>query len=211
LARMDKDGTFREDLYYRLNVVTLRLAPLRERKEDIPMLIAHFLRKHGRQHTLSGELLEMMLSYDWPGNVRELENCVMHMVAVNSGPSLHTADAPSMLMNWQRTQRNVAAAMAAAATGRAAVAAATGAQTATALPPQENGGNSSHGVTHDRSVHALDESYNGTPIIPLVEMERRMIRKALEYTKGDRATAAQLLGIGRTTLYRKLKDYGIDA
>ena len=87
LAKEVEKGTFRRDLFYRLNVVNLRLAPLRDRKEDIPALIAHFLARHGKGHTLTQETLEAMLSYDWPGNVRELENCIQHMVAINSGPS----------------------------------------------------------------------------------------------------------------------------
>ena len=75
LAKEVEKGTFRRDLFYRLNVVNMRLAPLRDRKEDIPALIAHFLNRHGKGHTLTQETLEAMLSYDWPGNVRELENC----------------------------------------------------------------------------------------------------------------------------------------
>src|SRR5271157_1727576 len=99
LAKEVERGTFRRDLFYRLNVVNLRLAPLRERKEDIPSLIAYFLARHGRGHILTQETLEAMLSYDWPGNVRELENCIQHMVAINTGPLLHVAELPSMLQN----------------------------------------------------------------------------------------------------------------
>ena len=99
LAKEVEKGTFRRDLFYRLNVVNLRLAPLRDRKEDIPALIAHFLARHGKGHTLTQETFEAMLSYDWPGNVRELENCIQHMVAINTGPLLHAAELPSMLQN----------------------------------------------------------------------------------------------------------------
>src|SRR6202142_2263611 len=80
LAKEVERGTFRRDLFYRLNVVNLSLAPLRDRKEDIPARIAHFLTRHARGHTLTQETLEAMISYDWPGNVRELENCIQHMV-----------------------------------------------------------------------------------------------------------------------------------
>src|SRR5262249_7493399 len=89
-----------------------RLAPLRERKEDIPSLLNHFLGRYGRNHSMTQEVLEAMLSYDWPGNVRELENCVQHMVAVNSGPLLHLADLPSPLQNHiflKRAERRAAA------------------------------------------------------------------------------------------------------
>src|SRR5271154_4584479 len=99
LAKEVEKGTFRRDLFYRLNVVNVRIAPLRDRKEDIPALIAHFLARHGRHHTLTQETLEAMISYDWPGNVRELENCIQHMVAINSGPLLHVTELPSMLQN----------------------------------------------------------------------------------------------------------------
>src|SRR5271156_3700709 len=99
LAKEVEKGTFRRDLFYRLNVVNMRLAPLRDRKEDIPALIAHFLARYGKGHTLTQETLEAMLTYDWPGNVRELENAIQHMVAINSGPLLHVSELPSMLQN----------------------------------------------------------------------------------------------------------------
>jgi DNA-binding NtrC family response regulator len=185
LASEVERGTFRRDLYYRLNVVTLRLAALRERKEDLPTLLSHFLDLYGNGHTLSGELLELMLSYDWPGNVRELENCVQAMVAINSGPVLHVADAPSSLRQFADSRRHTGATMAAAV-----------GPGFSAIPGL--GGQS-------------PESTFVTPVLPLVEMEKRAIIQALQYTKGDRVTAAHLLGIGRTTLYRKLKEYGITA
>src|SRR6202521_3108856 len=100
LAKEVEKGTFRRDLFYRLNVVNLRLAPLRDRKEDIPALIAHFLGRYGRSHTLTQQKCEAMLAYDWPGNVRDLENCIQHMVAINTGPLLHAAELPSMLQNY---------------------------------------------------------------------------------------------------------------
>ncbi len=184
LAQEVEKGTFRQDLYYRLNVVTLRLAPLRERKDDLPALLQHFLELYGSGHTMSGELLQVLLNYDWPGNVRELENCVQHMVAVNSGPVLHSADLPSQLTHYTQARRMDGAAMGAA----------MGASTATAPPPGMNGAAGAGFVM---------------PVLPLAEMEKRAIIQALQYTKGDRVMAAHLLGIGRTTLYRKLKEYGI--
>jgi transcriptional regulator with PAS, ATPase and Fis domain len=184
LAKEVEKGTFRQDLFYRLNVVNLRLAPLRDRKEDIPALLAHFLTRHGKGHTLTQETLEAMLSYDWPGNVRELENCVQHMVAINTGPLLHAAELPSMLLNHLIAKK------------AQALSVAVGFQPLS-KPPGEAG-------SHER--RGLQES-NYSPIVPLTQIERRAILEALEYTKGDRAIAANLLGIGRTTLYRKLKEY----
>jgi transcriptional regulator with PAS, ATPase and Fis domain len=186
LAREVEKGTFRRDLFYRLNVVNLRIAPLRDRKEDIPVLIAHFLSRYGRNHSLTQETLEAMLSYDWPGNVRELENCIQHMVAINSGPLIHTLDMPSMLQNHLSTRRSQSMAVAASIAG----------QPRYAQPEHV-------------SMEPVPTTADCPPIIPLMEMEKQAIIGALEYTKGDRAVAANLLGIGRTTLYRKLKEYQI--
>src|SRR6202047_3418555 len=184
LAKEVEKGMFRRDLFYRLNVVNLRLAPLRDRKEDIPSLISHFLGRYGRGHTLTQETLEGMLSYDWPGNVRELENCIQHMVAINSGPLIHTIDMPSMLQNHLTAKKSQALSVAVGSHSFA-------------KPPGEA---SAH---EHRSASELSRP----PIVPLTQMERQAILDALEYTKGDRAIAANLLGIGRTTLYRKLKEY----
>jgi transcriptional regulator with PAS, ATPase and Fis domain len=185
LAKEVEKGTFRRDLFYRLNVVNLRIAPLRDRKEDIPALVSHFLTRHGRNHSLTQETLEAMLSYDWPGNVRELENCIQHMVAINSGPLVHTADLPSMLQHHVQTKRSQSIAVAAMAE----------------MPPRYR--------TDDAVEPPSESNLAGSPVVPLMEMEKRAIMDALAYTKGDRAVAAGLLGIGRTTLYRKLKEYQI--
>jgi DNA-binding NtrC family response regulator len=168
-------GRFREDLFHRLNVVHLNLPPLRDRKDDIPLLIERFLSKSGGRFLLSNEASEAMLKYDWPGNVRELMNCLERMMSFNSGPLLHFGDLPTSVAYFNRVE---------AGNGLAAVA--NGVITAPAPSPGSQYG-----------------------IIPLVELERQAIRHALEHTRGDRTTAAQLLGIGRTTLYRKLKEYAI--
>jgi transcriptional regulator with PAS, ATPase and Fis domain len=164
---------FRQDLYYRLNVMRLRLAPLRERKEDIPTLISHFLQSYGNGHKLTDEVTQALIEYDWPGNVRELEHTLQQMVAMNSGPWLTAADLPSTVAN-RCTERHVQM------SGRPA------------LQPS--------GVLGGATAQ---------PILPLAEVEKRAILNAMEYTKGDRSVAAAMLGIGRTTLYRKLKEYGL--
>ena len=101
LAAMVEKGAFRKDLFYRLNVVNLRLPALRDRSEDIPLLAAHFLdrisREHGSKFTLSDEALRTMMRYDWPGNVRELEHAVERACALSSGPVLHLGDLPTQL------------------------------------------------------------------------------------------------------------------
>ena len=200
LAAEVEKGTFRRDLYFRLNVVNIRLSPLRERREDIPALINHFLSRVGGNYGVTAEALEVMLSYDWPGNVRELENCVQHMVAVNSGPLLHTADLPSNLQNHliqKKAQYLMAAVGRESALGPAPLLAANlpGVPALDAFQPS--------GLLSA----PVPEPSPAPSIVPLHVLERRAILNALEYTKGDRAIAAHLLGIGRTTLYRKLKEY----
>ena len=183
-------GTFRRDLYYRLNVVTVRIAPLRERKEDIPLLMSHFLAKYGSGHTFTQEAMDAMLSYEWPGNVRELENMIQQMVAVRTGPLLHLNDLPSPIQNHLYARRGPGLAMSAVAGGGTF----HGAMAAVAANPMA-------------ANPMTDPRFLDSPILPLTEMERRAIVNALEFTKGDRLMAAGLLGIGRTTLYRKLKEY----
>jgi transcriptional regulator with PAS, ATPase and Fis domain len=101
-----RKGTFREDLYYRLNVVTVSLPPLRERKEDIPLLVEHFLKKYNRENkknvtSLSKEARDLLMRYDYPGNVRELENIVERAVVLCRGDALTTQDLPLNLRDGQ--------------------------------------------------------------------------------------------------------------
>ena len=153
-----RTGTFRQDLYFRLNVVQIKLPPLRERKSDIPLLVNFFLERFSDPQrpvrTISEDAMRRLMAYDWPGNVRELENAIERAVALGSGPILHVGDLPS---NLQYT-----------------------------------------------SVERLPEN---DELVPLEELERRAIFRALRETGGDKLAAARLLGIGKTTLYRKLKQY----
>jgi two-component system response regulator HydG len=171
LAAMVEKGTFRKDLFYRLNVVNLRLPSLRDRREDIPLLAAHFLdrisREHGRKFNLSDEALRTMMRYDWPGNVRELENSVERACALSSGPILHLGDLPTQLQQQGLEERR-----------------------ATVAGEPENGG--------------------AAAVKTLAELEREAILGAIRALNGDKLQAAKMLGIGKTTLYRKLKEYGVD-
>ncbi|MCS6951844.1 MAG: sigma-54 dependent transcriptional regulator [Bryobacterales bacterium] len=227
LAQAVERGTFRRDLYYRLSVVNLRLPPLRERKEDIPLLANHFLARYGNNHTLTRECLEAMLSYDWPGNVRELENAIQRMVAINSGPLLHTADLPSAIQHHLEARKaerlSAAACGSARSLGHLAERVANrGGEAGAAAeglwfdPPRRSptgDGRAERGASHRDQLPLFGDSSRGFAapegILPMAELERRAILHALEYTKGDRVMAAHLLGIGRTTLYRKLKEYRI--
>jgi two-component system response regulator HydG len=155
-----RNGTFRQDLYFRLNVVQIKLPPLRERKTDIPLLVATFLEKYSDPEeptrSISDDAMQRLIAYDWPGNVRELENAVARSVAVGTGPLIHVAELPTNLH----------------------------------YPPVER-------------LPQKDE------IIPLDEMERRAIVRTLRETNGDKVAASKILGIGKTTLYRKLKQYNV--
>lgn len=155
-------GSFRKDLYFRLNVVNLRIPPLRERKQDIPLLVSYILermeRATGLRRTLSEEVMERLLAYDWPGNVRELENSLERASALSSGPTLHLADMPSTLQT----------------------------------PPLSA---------------SLPDANDGIQL--LKEMEKQAIVAAVHKLNGDKLRAARMLGIGKTTLYRKLKEYGL--
>ena len=178
LQREVAAGRFRDDLFHRLNVVRLTVPPLRERKEDIPLLIERILSLANGRFILSHHATEAIMAYDWPGNVRELINCLERMMSFNSGPLLHFADLATGVANFARAQ---------ATSGFVAAAA---------------------GGTRPGSIAAPIPPSQG--IVPLHELEKRAIQQALQHTRGDRTTAAQLLGIGRTTLYRKLKEYQLD-
>jgi len=162
-----EQGSFRKDLFYRLNVLALRVPALRDRKQDIPALAQHFLgrlsRATGRQYTISADAMQMLMSYEWPGNVRELENCLERASAMSSGPALHIADLPSSIQNAR--------------------------QGLTPTPAGTNG--------------------ESRGIVPIAELEKHAILEALELLRGDKLQAARTLGIGKTTLYRKLKEYGV--
>jgi two-component system response regulator HydG len=155
-------GTFRRDLYFRLNVLSVRIPSLRERRQDIPTLAAHFLERQTRtsdeERTLSDDALKAMLAYDWPGNVRELENCVERACAFTTGPVIHLGDLPREISQLEGTT------------------------------PAGNGNGPSR-------------------IVPMSELERQTILNAIAQLNGDKLQAARLLGIGKTTLYRKLKEY----
>jgi two-component system response regulator HydG len=177
---MVASGKFRKDLYFRLNVVSLRIPALRERKEDIPLLAAHALeslsRDKGVQYSFSDDALRLMMEYDWPGNVRELEHAIERAVALSSGPVLHMADFPTQLQDFQRHAHAREEAVA----------------------------------TEKVGTERMGSSESGTQqMVSIAEMEKQAILSTIKQLKGDKLMAAKLLGIGKTTLYRKLKEYGI--
>ena len=180
LARMVKDGTFREDLYYRLNVIQMELAPLRDRREDIPLLVQHFVQKftHRKEpdaespkalplsgpwppaQMVSQEAMRRMMAYLWPGNVRQLENAIERAIALLGGRStIEIAD----------------------------------------LPPEIQ-------LAPVSIMPSVDFPEAGVDLPTLVEqMERDLIGRALSRTGGNKAAAAGLLNLKRTTLVEKLR------
>jgi transcriptional regulator with PAS, ATPase and Fis domain len=161
LEKLVEEGKFREDLYHRLNVVAIALPPLRERGEDIPLLVEHFIKKfndyYGRSiKGITEDALNAFVRYNWKGNVRELENVIERAVNLMEGDRITPSDLPEHIM--------------------------------------------AGGKTGETSVK--------TPT--LREMERMQILHVLKETGGDRASAAAILGIDKTTLWRKTKKYGIE-
>jgi DNA-binding NtrC family response regulator len=187
LAALVEQGRFRKDLYYRLNVVNLRIPPLRERRSDIPLLAAHFLdrlgRENGIEYTLSDEALRMMVEYSWPGNVREMEHAIQRGATISSGPLLQLGDLSTQLVEFALQQRRTIH--------------------PGGHPAGHEYGSGTNG--HDGNGH----SALAAKIVPLAEQEKHAILTTLDTLKGDKLMAAKVLGIGKTTLYRKLKEYGI--
>ena len=198
LAGEVEKGTFRRDLYYRLNVVNVRIPALRERREDIPALLNHFLMRYGSHYSLTQETMEALLSYDWQGNVRELENTVQHMIAMNTGPLLHVMDLPSPIQN-HLAQKRAHMTMAAASVGGGsgmAFGAAAGAASFAPLAFGAAAGSAGAAVGYAGCIQVIPGSDSGRQrgpapvesmlgpgqVISLVEMERRAISHALEFS-----------------------------
>jgi len=160
LKRAVRDGMFREDLFYRLHVIPITVPPLRERIEDIPTLVDHFIKKYNTERRsvlgISQKALQILLSHSWRGNIRELENVIQQAIALGTSEYIRPYDLPHELRY-----------------------------------PAEN-------------------SENSTSLLkPLDELEKEAIIEALRATEGRKLDAARLLGIGKTTLYEKIRRYGI--
>jgi len=200
LLALTQDGLFREDLYYRLNVFPIFLPPLRERREDIPRLVEHFAARFAAEESrrisaISKDAMAMLEAFDWPGNIRQLQNAVFRAVVLAEGATLMPHDFPHVLAARDGTQ--------------------TVREIMSAQPPQP--------------VIRLDDRRPAAPIhdegpapgtdrflapdggvMPLSTVERDLIAFAIDRHAGRMARVARALGIGRSTLYRKLKDYGLD-
>ena len=186
LAEAVKNGTFREDLYYRLNVFPIAVPPLRERTEDIPALTEHFIKRFNVQEKMNVvgadyETIELLKSYEWQGNVRQLENTIFRAMILSDGHKLKPQDFPQI-------------------TGLLPVMSAKADDPLSSLVA-----NASEGV--DSSVMFLDiEGHLRT----LEDIERDLIQFAIENYSGHMSEIARRLGIGRSTLYRKVREHELD-
>ncbi len=158
-----KNNEFREDLYYRISVFPIKLPPLRERKEDIPALIAHFIKKYNLQENkkiegVSADGLELMMAYNWPGNVRELENAIERAVVLSNGPEIVANDLPAAVR-----------------------------------------------ALGEKRIYESDKTLAGW----IEKLEEQALRQALLECEGNISKTAKKLGIGRATIYRKAKKYGL--
>jgi transcriptional regulator with PAS, ATPase and Fis domain len=163
LAKDVEEGKFRKDLFYRLNIVTLLIPPLRERKDDIPYLARHFLSKYCKKfqkeiNAITPEAMAALVEYPWPGNVRELENCMEHAVVIEGKDRISAASLQREILKKKHE----------------------------AVP------------------------YTHAGVFKLEETEKVLIQRALSAFDGQKAKAAQALGISLTTLWRKLKKLDLD-
>ena len=162
LEQLVQEGRFRQDLYYRLNVIRIALPPLRQRPEDIPMLVDHFMRKFADQANrkiegIEQDALAALMNYRWPGNVRELEHTIERAALLGKGSNLSLRDLPLPLLEHD----------------------------------------------DDAVTEAAAKSYT------LRDLERQYIMRVMETTNGNKTEAARILGVDRTTLYRKLEEYKV--
>ena len=185
VRRMAELGTLRRDLYMRLNVVNLRMPALRERRSDIALLTEWFLAKlrldKGTTFVLSRDAMQLLEAYEWPGNTGELEMTLTRATELASAPLLQASDLTTQLENFRRSRE----------------------QAPTLLDAQVS-------RVIQMSIGNRPNTEEAEPV-SMAERERRAILTTLEQMKGDKLLAAKVLGIGKTTLYRKLKEYGLRA
>ena len=199
MGLMVEQGLFRKDLYFRLNVVKLKVPPLRERGADILMLAQHFVdrkeKDSGRKLVLSDNVLRLFTEYPWPGNVRQLENAIDCACTMSTGPCLQISDLPSPLMEFELQTRQDLLQQRQQISAEAAAHSQQGQLVA---------------GMNDTSLTQIETGPNGGAlVVSIAELEKQAILNTIRQLNGDKLMAAKLLQIGKTTLYRKLKEYGI--
>jgi DNA-binding NtrC family response regulator len=189
-AQQVRAGAFREDLFYRLNVYPVEAPSLRERREDVPALIDHFVTRFNveegkRVAGASPETLAILTGFDWPGNVRQLENAVYRAIVLSDAPFLQPHDFPAI----------------------SGVKIAPEAPSAEPVRPLPSAQDLISEIGKDAPVRILDARGH---VRPLEEIERELIQLAIEIYAGHMSEVARRLGIGRSTLYRKVREQGLD-
>ena len=197
LATQVAEGRFREDLYYRLNVFPIEAPSLRERAEDVPALVAHFIQRFNveegkRVVGATAETMALLCAYDWPGNVRQLENAVYRAIVLADAPYLQPYDFPA-----------VSGLQGAAASGRVLAAK----PTLMVARPSPSAQQLLEEMPADSPVRILDERGH---LRTLEDIERDLIQLAIEIYAGHMSEVARRLGIGRSTLYRKVREQGLE-
>jgi len=210
MIQMVKDGKFREDLYYRLNVFPIWVPPLRDRLADVPELARHFLTQFAAEEgkriaQIDGEAIELITAYTWPGNVRQLENAVFRAVVLADGDSLTVAEFPQIATHVEGFRAEIPAAPA------------TFAKKPVYDGPVVLGASNVVPHTVEIAASILGAPSLGLPIETdegeirsLESIEADMIRLALARYRGHMTEVAKRLKIGRSTLYRKMRDYGLE-
>jgi two-component system response regulator AtoC len=169
LSQMVKEGRFREDLYYRLKVINIHIPPIRDRMEDIPYLLLHFLSKTNNElrrniRFVSRDAIDFLMSYTWKGNIREIENTVTHVVAMTQDDCLTKSHFMAVVKGKHSDRQDV----------------------------------------DEKEPENVDY-----PPLSLNEVEKKQVRKILEYTKWHKGKTCEILGISRPRLDRKMKKYDI--
>jgi DNA-binding NtrC family response regulator len=211
MIQLVKEGRFREDLYYRINVFPIWVPPLRERLDDVPELALHFLARfaaeEGRRVSgISQEALELLTSYSWPGNVRQLENAMFRAIVLADGPQLTVAEFPQIAAHVEGFRAAIPPAPAQVdrrpvIKGPVMLGAEDTVPDTIEIQPAAAGGKGALGipaVTDQGEIRSLEA------------MEADMIRLALGRYRGHMTEVAKRLGIGRSTLYRKMREFGLE-
>lgn len=203
---------FRKDLYFRLKAVTLNIPPLRERKEDIILLLNYFLKNYAANHKIesprmTNESYELLNNYFWPGNIRELKNVVETAAALNRSGTLTEDSFVNLLSNprFEEETKNLPIHLqrSSESLDREMILG--------ALIEIKKDLNELKNLAYRSNIPQKSEEANFDldEIIPITNLEKDAIKKALAFTKDSKRKAANLLGISERTLYRKLKEYGI--
>lgn len=187
LRKLVRQGTFREDLYYRIVVIHIHIPPLRDRPDDIPILAKHFIKKLNQKMDkqvigVTPQTLDLLRQHHWTGNVRELENVLERAMHLGAGTWIEPSHLPDALRAQSTSRRNE-------------------------VEGKARPGSSTAAVQAARNEITLDLSRNRREL--LADTEKQAILQALEHTGGNRSRAAKRLGISRSALYQKLKKYGI--